>query len=301
MSQRQGGQVAVIGLGLMGSRMSANLLSAGIQLRGYDIDPDRRDEFAEAGGAEAGSPAEAVQGCWAAVLSLPTSDIVREVCLGNAGISEAGVGDLHVYDTTTGPPADAVEFAAALSQYDASYSDSTVSGNGEVAGRGELVVMMGGSEESYQLGSPIFEAIGRSHHHVGPVGSGARMKLIVNHVLSIHRLALAEGLVVAELGGMDLDKTLDILKDSLAYSKAMDLWGDRMIAGDHEIPFARLKQSHKDSRLIVQHGLDLGAPVDLVSVVLAALAEGEDEGLADYDNSAVMEVMRRRGGIGRVK
>ena len=294
-------QVAVIGLGLMGSRMSANLLSAGLDLRGYDVDRARRDDFADAGGRLANSPAEAVQGCWAAVLSLPTSDIAREVCLGNAGISEAGVDDLRVYDTTTGPPEDAVEFAAALAEHGVSYSDSTVSGNGEVAERGELVVMMGGSEKSYQLGLPIFEAIGRSHHHIGPVGSGARMKLIVNHVLSIHRLALAEGLVVAELGGMDLDKTLAVLIDGLAYSKAMDLWGNRMIAGDHEIPFARLKQSHKDSRLIVQHGLDLGAPMDLVSVVLAALAEGEDEGFADYDNSAVMEVVRRRGGIGRVK
>jgi 3-hydroxyisobutyrate dehydrogenase-like beta-hydroxyacid dehydrogenase len=281
--------------------MSANLLSAGLDLRGYDVDRARRDDFADAGGTVANSPAEAVQGCWAAVLSLPTSDIAREVCLGNAGISEAGVGGLRIYDTTTGPPEDAVEFAAALAEHGVSYSDSTVSGNGEVAGRGELVVMMGGSEESYQLGLPIFEAIGRSHHHIGPVGSGARMKLIVNHVLSIHRLALAEGLVVAELGGMDLDKTLAVLMDGLAYSKAMDLWGNRMIAGDHEIPFARLKQSHKDSRLIVQHGLDLGAPMDLVCVVLAALAEGEDEGLADYDNSAVMEVVRRRGGIGRVK
>lgn len=291
----------MIGLGLMGSRMSANLLSSGLHLRGYDVDRARREEFADAGGAVAGSPADAVQGCWAALLSLPTSDIAREVCLGNAGISEAGVGDLHVYDTTTGPPADAVEFAAALSQYDVSYSDSTVSGNGEVAGRGELVVMMGGSEESYQLGSPIFDAIGRSHHHVGPVGSGARMKLIVNHILSINRLAVAEGLVVAELGGLDLAKTLEILLDSLAYSKAMELWGERMIAGDHEIPFARLKQSHKDSRLINQHGQDLGAPVDLVRVVLAALAQGEAEGLAEYDNSAVMEVMRRRAGIGRVQ
>jgi len=281
--------------------MSANLLSAGLDLRGYDVDRARRDDFADAGGRLANSPAEAVQGCWAAVLSLPTSDIAREVCLGNAGISEAGVDDLRVYDTTTGPPEDAVEFAAALAEHGVSYSDSTVSGNGEVAERGELVVMMGGSEKSYQLGLPIFEAIGRSHHHIGPVGSGARMKLIVNHVLSIHRLALAEGLVVAELGGMDLDKTLAVLIDGLAYSKAMDLWGNRMIAGDHEIPFARLKQSHKDSRLIVQHGLDLGAPMDLVSVVLAALAEGEDEGFADYDNSAVMEVVRRRGGIGRVK
>ncbi len=293
--------MAVIGLGLMGSRMSANLLSAGFELRGYDVDPARRDEFAAAGGTVAESPADAVQGCWAALLSLPTSNISRQVCLGTAGLAEAGVGDLHVYDTTTGPPADAVEFAAALSRQGVSYSDTTVSGNGEVAERGELVVMMGGSEESYDFGSPIFEAIGRSHHHVGPVGAGARMKLIVNHVLSIHRLALAEGLVVAELGDMDLDKTLEILKDGAAYSKAMDLWGDRMVAGDHEVPFARLKQTHKDSLLIVDHGLDLGAPMDLMKVAREALSQGMDEGLADHDNSSVMEVMRRRAGIGRVE
>ena len=127
------------------------------------------------------------------------------------------------------------------------------------------------------------------------------MKLVVNHLLAIHRLALAEGLVVAELAGMDMNVTLEVLEDSLAYSKAMEVWGKRMIAGDHEVPFARLRQSHKDSRLIVDHGEELGAPVDLISVVREVLSEGERTGLADADNSAVMEVVRRRAGIGRVE
>ena len=127
------------------------------------------------------------------------------------------------------------------------------------------------------------------------------MKFIVNHVLSIHRLALAEGLVVAELGGMDLEKTLEILMESAAYSRAMDLWGERMVAGDHEIPYARLKQTHKDSVLIVDHGRELGAPMDLATVVQAALSEGMENGLADQDNSSAIEVLRRRAGIGRVE
>jgi 3-hydroxyisobutyrate dehydrogenase len=126
------------------------------------------------------------------------------------------------------------------------------------------------------------------------------MKLIVNHLLTIHRLALAEGLVVAELSGMELATTLDVLKDSLAYSKAMDVWGDRMVTGDHDQPHARLRQSHKDARLIVELGAGLGAPVDLVTVVRDVLAEGERAGFGDMDNSSVMEVMRRRAGIGRL-
>jgi len=114
-------------------------------------------------------------------------------------------------------------------------------------------------------------------------------------------MALAEALVVAELAGMDLDTALEVLKDSLAYSKVMDVWGDRMIAGDHEFPYARLRQSHKDARLIVDHGVELGATMDLARVAREALAEGEETGLADMDNSSVMEVVRRRAGIGRVE
>jgi 3-hydroxyisobutyrate dehydrogenase-like beta-hydroxyacid dehydrogenase len=293
--------VAVIGLGLMGSRMSGHILTAGHGVRGYDPDPARSAELEGKGGVATGSPAEAVQGCWAALLSLPTSDVSREVCLGVEGIAGSGVSPLYVYDTTTGRPGDAVEIADALSAAGVVYSDSTVSGNSEVAERGELVVMVGGSMEAYQRGVPIFEAIGRSHHHVGPVGSASRMKLIVNHALTVHRMALAEALVVAELADMDLETTLDVLKDSLAYSKAMDVWGNQMVAGDHEHAFARLRQSHKDARLIVEHGLELGATMDLAQVARAALAEGEENGLADMDNSSVAEVVRRRAGIGRVK
>jgi len=294
-----GSAVAVIGLGLMGSRMSARLRGAGHSLHGYDPDPDRSAEFVRAGGVVAASPAEAVEGCWAALLSLPNSDISREVCLGPGGIRYSGT-EMTVYDATTGWPDDAIDIARELAKAGITYVDSTVSGNGEIAERGELVVMMGGPREAYEQGLPIFEAIGRSHHHVGPVGAGSRMKLIVNHVLAIHRMALAESLVVAELAGMDLGTTLTILKDGLAYSKAMDAWGDRMVAADHDPPFSRLRQSHKDSRLIVDHGLELGATMDLALVVQAALSEGEGEGLGDLDNSAVVEVVRRRARIGRL-
>jgi 3-hydroxyisobutyrate dehydrogenase-like beta-hydroxyacid dehydrogenase len=294
-----GGAIAFIGLGLMGSRMSGHLLAAGHEMRGYDPDRARLEEFEAKGGVATASPADAVHGCWAAVLSLPTSDVSREVCLGENGIATAGVSPLRVYDTTTGRPGDAVEIAAALDEVGVGYSDTTVSGNSEVAEKGELVVMLGGSEDAYLWGRPIFEAIGRSHHHVGPVGSASRMKLIVNHALTVHRMALAEALVVAELAGMDLDTALDVLKDSLAYSKAMDVWGDRMVTGDHEFPYARLRQSHKDARLIVEHGRELGATMDLARVAEEALAEGEETGLADMDNSSVMEVVRRRAGIGR--
>lgn len=300
MEDEDKNQFAVIGLGLMGARMASRLLHDGFRLRGFDVDEKRLGEAERLGVEPAGSPAEAVRGCWGALLSLPNSEIAREVCLGPDGLSGSDAGSLHVYDTTTGRPRDAEELAVSLQGSGITYSDSTVSGNSEIAARGELVVMVGGTAEAYRRGTPVFESIGRSHHHVGGPGAGARMKLAVNHVLTIHRMALAEGLVVAELAGMDLETTLAVLKDSLAYSRAMDSWGDRMITGDHAHPFARLRQSHKDARLIVEHGETLGASVDLVRVVRDALAEGEAADLADMDNGAIMEVVRRRAGIGLI-
>jgi 3-hydroxyisobutyrate dehydrogenase-like beta-hydroxyacid dehydrogenase len=280
--------------------MARRLFNDGFSLRGFDVDQAALAEFATLGGTPTSSPADAVAGCWGALLSLPNSDVARVVCLGEGGLVESGKSPLFVYDTTTGRPEDAEDFATHLGAVGITYADSTVSGNGEIAERGELVVMMGGTDEAYDRGLPVFESIGRSHHHVGGPGAGSRMKLLVNHVLAIHRLALAEGLVVAELAAMDLGTTLAVLKDSLAYSKAMDSWGNRMIEGDHAVPFARLRQTHKDVRLIVEHGESLGAPVELARVVGEALAEGEQSGLADMDNGAVIEVLRRRVGLGRV-
>lgn len=292
--------LAVIGLGLMGSRMARRLVMAGFDVRGFDPSPERMADFEAVGGSPALSPADAVAGCSAALLSLPDSDVSREVCLGTDGVSTGAASGLDVYDTTTGRPQDAVDIAAALEKGGIVYCDTTLSGNGEIAERGELVVMVGGPRDAYERGEPMFEAIARSHHHLGDVGSGSLMKLLVNRTLTVHRMALAETLVAAEMSRLDLDATLEVLVDSLAYSKAMDVWGERMVNGDHAHPFSRLRQSSKDARLIVEQSGQVGAPSDLIGVVAAALAEGESSGLGELDNSAIVEVVRRRADIGRV-
>lgn len=292
--------IAVVGLGIMGSRLAARLLDAGRQVRGFDIDPARMEAFTASGGTPATSPADAVDGCEQAVLSLLRSDISVEVCTGASGIVEAAGRPLQVLDSTTGDPGTSAHLRDALGRVGIDYSDMTVSGNAASAAAGDLVIMFGGDAAGYAAATPVMEVLGRSHHHVGPVGAACRMKLIVNHVLGVNRSAVAEGLVVAELAGLDLASTLAVLRDSAAYSKAMDLWGDRMVAADHERPNARLRQSHKDARLIVEHGHDLGAPVELEELVEAALAEGVEGGLGDKDNSSVIEVLRRRAGIPRI-
>lgn len=291
--------LGLVGLGLMGSAMAPRLASGETTVVGYDSEEERRSEHLARGGEIAASPTEVAERCDVIVLSLPTSEVAREVCLGAESIAEAKRSVL-VIDTTTARPSDTIAIGEELGDRGIRYVDATVSGNAEQARRGDLVAMVGGGHAEVAAAGPTLEAISRSIHHVGPLGSGARAKLIVNLVLGVHRAALAEALVMGEKAGIDLEDLLDLLHDGAAYSRAMDIWGGKMVEGDHDPPASRLRQSHKDFRLIAELSQDLEAPTELASVVRHLLEEGEDDGLGDADNSAVIEVIRRRADIGRV-
>ena len=124
---------------------------------------------------------------------------------------------------------------------------------------------------------------------------------MVNHLLAVNRAALAESLTVAEKSGLDLDAMLTVLADSAASSRAIDIWGRRMVDGDHYPPASRVHQNHKDLRLILEHAAAVGAGAELVDAVRHMLVEAEEGGLTDADNSAVIEVARRRAGISRLR
>jgi 3-hydroxyisobutyrate dehydrogenase-like beta-hydroxyacid dehydrogenase len=291
-------RIAVIGLGLMGGILADHLRSEGHEVVGYDPEAERRDEFVERGGRSVTSEAAAVAESDIAVLSLPNSHVSKDVCFGPV-LDTASEGYL-VIDTTTGQPQHALEIAAALAEQGIGYVDGTISGNAAQARVRDTVFMLGGADDDVAAARGLLQPLGRSAYAVGPTGSGARAKLIVNHVLGINRTALAEALTVAEKAGIDLSGMLEILRDSAAFSKAMDIWGERMVAGDHDPPTSRVRQSHKDSRLILAQAEEVGASSTFATAVERALEEAEQGGLSDADNSSIMEVMRRRADIGRI-
>ena len=186
--------------------MSGNLLGAGHQVRGYDPDPLRLAELEGKGGVATGSPAEAVQGCCRPSLP-PHLGHLQGSLSRRAGHRRVRAPGLFVYDTTTGRPDDAVEFATALSEADVVYSDTTVSGNSELAAKADLVAMLGGQRRPTQGAGRL-----RRHREIASPrrtgGLGLAHEAIVNHALTVHRMVLAEALVVGELAGMDLDSAL---------------------------------------------------------------------------------------------
>jgi 3-hydroxyisobutyrate dehydrogenase-like beta-hydroxyacid dehydrogenase len=292
--------VGFVGLGLMGSALTKSLLSAGFDVQGYDIDSQRGRELDERGGRSVSSIREVARGVETILLSLPNGDAVREVCLGEHGIARSCAPGLVVIDTTTARPGDTIATAEELAKGGITLLDVSLSGTSRMAETRDLVAMVGGPLEAYARIGPLLDGLARTRYHLGPVGSGVRAKLVVNLALGVSRLMLAEALVLGERAGMDLEVLLEVLKDSVAYSRVMDVYGARMLAGDHLTPTSRLKTHNKTISLILEFGHDVGVPLWLTPVVAQILQSAMLAGMSDWDSTATIEVLRRLTGEGRV-
>ena len=292
-----GEKIGLIGVGLMGSAMSEQLIDAGYEVQGFDIDTKRLNDLEKRGGVAAPSPGAAIEGAQAVILSLMTSYVIREVCFGAGGIVEAKPSDLLVIDTSTSRPEDSVANAEKLRGNGVAFVDASLSGSSPMIRTKNIVAMVGGERADFERAKPILETFARSVYHLGANGAGARTKLIVNLILGLNRMAVAEGLCLGMKSGMDMETLLTVLKDSFAYSKAMENRGERMINADYDDPMSRLFQHHKDVGLMLEQGQNMGSPMPLLSALKQVLVSAEATGLGQLDTSAIIEVLRRGAGI----
>jgi 3-hydroxyisobutyrate dehydrogenase-like beta-hydroxyacid dehydrogenase len=276
-------EIGVIGLGLMGSALAARFRAGGLRVIGYDLQGEARQRLVEIGGEPVNSVRVAFAGARTVVLSLPNSDVVRDV------LAEAGdlLRGLTVIDTTTGDPSATEATGKRLAEVGCAYLDATLTGSSAQARAGEVVVTAGGPAEVFARAEPLFRMFALKWFHVGSWGSGARTKLVVNLVLGLNRAALAEGLSFARACGLDLSAVLEILRSGAAYSRAMDTKGPKMIAGDFSAQ-AKLSQHLKDVRLILDEGDRTGARVLFSKLHESLLAELVERGFGECDNSAVI-------------
>lgn len=287
--------IALIGMGLLGSALAESLIKAGFAVRGFDTAPERMRQHGERGGHLATSPADAAPGASVVMTCLMTADIVREVLLGPAGALEAASPGAVVIDCSTIHPDLSAALAADLARRGTAMLDAPVGGSSGQARRREAPVVVGGAPEVFARCRPILEALSERVHHVGPNGSGARAKLVINLVLGLNRLALAEGLLLGLQQGLDGKTLLAVLKDSGAYSRAMDLKGLRMLEGAFE-PEGKLGQHLKDVDLMLEVGHATGTPLLATALHRQLLLAGVAAGLGERDNSAIITVLRALAG-----
>jgi 3-hydroxyisobutyrate dehydrogenase-like beta-hydroxyacid dehydrogenase len=273
--------IGLIGMGLVGQALIARLQSAGYRLIGFDVAQASRDDAAGKGVEIAPNAQAVAMECEIVFLSLPNHDIVQSVMEQLTPVLRPG---MIVVDTTTGSPAIAEAIAARLDAKGVCWVDATISGSSDQLYRGEVTILAGGTSVAIQRCEPLFRAIANDWMHVGPCGSGLRMKLVSNLVLGLNRAALAEGLAFADALQLDAKLTLEALRRSMAYSRMMDTKGDKMIDKDFR-PQGRLSQHLKDVRLM-QSESTIRLPLTEAHQQLLEKAEGLGHG--DLDNSAII-------------
>ena len=282
--------IGLIGLGLMGGALATRLIAGGFPVLGCDIDAARRDSLVAQGGIAVAGADEVLRRCDRVILSLPSHNEVGQVIASADGTLRSGQ---IIIDTTTGDPEPTAALSARLAARGVVYLDATISGNSAQLREGAAVVMVGGEAAAFAACRDIFARLGGESFHTGPSGSGAKMKLVTNVVLGLNRAALAEGLALGEAIGLDPQLTLRVMRRSPAYSRAMDVKGEKMIHSEFS-PDARLSQHLKDVRLMLELGAQAGLPMPLSAAHRAVLEEAEAAGLGALDNSALIQVLRGR-------
>ena len=284
--------VGLVGLGLVGSALGRRLLGAGFDVLGYDIDAARREAFAAAGGRAAASLAEIGSRCERAMLALYDTATVEEVLEADDGILAGQPRTTLVVDCGTGDPDRLASLAARLAARGAALVEAPLSGSSAQIAAGEALCLAAGERAAVERASDLLAAIAPRRHYVGAAGMGARAKLATNLVLGLNRAALAEGLVFAEALGLDGRTFVDLLRDSPAYSRAVDAKGEKMLAGDFA-PEARLRQHAKDVGLMLEQAAARGRALPMTEAHARLLADAIAAGDGDLDNSAVIVQIRR--------
>jgi 3-hydroxyisobutyrate dehydrogenase-like beta-hydroxyacid dehydrogenase len=282
--------LGLVGVGLLGSALAERLLAHGFRVRGFDLNANRLEGLTALGGQAAASAAEVMADCRRILLSLPDSAAVGAVL--EQGAAHWRNGQVLI-DTTTGTPAAAEATGRVLAARGVAYLDAAVCGNSEELRRGEVLVVAGGPTETFEQCQDVFAAFARRCWHVGGWSAGLKMKLTTNLVLGLNRAVLAEGLAFAEAQGLRPELALTVLRESSSYSRVMDLKGRKMLERDFA-PQARLAQHLKDVRLMLQAGAEAGAKLPLSEQHRQLLEQAEAAGLGALDNSAIIEMFRRK-------
>jgi 3-hydroxyisobutyrate dehydrogenase-like beta-hydroxyacid dehydrogenase len=281
-------RIGFVGLGLMGRGMVRNLLSAGFPVIGYDIDNGKMEALVGKGFQKAVSPDELPSMVDVIILSLPNSAVVNDVVGDSLKLFEVETRGLILIDTTTADPVMSETLAFRLRERGIEMLDATISGTSKMCAEKDVTFMVGGHEDTFKKCKQILSVLGAKIFYMGENGSGALAKLVVNLVLGLNRMVLAEGLCLAKKAGMDPQRTLEVLKGSAAYSEAMDQKGQKMVDKDLLLPEGKLAFHLKDVRLMLDLGRRVNAPLILSSLHAKALETEVAKGRGEWDNADII-------------
>jgi 2-hydroxy-3-oxopropionate reductase len=287
--------VTVIGLGIMGGPMAANLVKAGYDVVGYNRSPEKVDRLRERGGRGAASLAEAVRDADVVLTILPDSPDVEAVVFGDDGIlANAPRGSLLI-DASTIRPDVSVRIAEAAAAAGLRAIDAPVSGGEAGAIEASLSIMVGGEAVDVAAAGPVLAAVGKTIVHVGPAGAGQTVKA-ANQLIVAGTIGLvAEALVFLEAHGVDTEAAVKVLAGGLAGNRILDRKAAGMIARNFQ-PGFRVDLHHKDLGIVTSAAREAGVAIPLGAVVAQLMGALRAGGHGSLDHSALLLLIEQLSG-----
>jgi len=276
--------------------MARNLLKAGYSLVVHSRSRGPVEEIVDAG-AKAGTSARDVAAQSDVLITmLPNSPDVELVALGRDGIIEGARPGLIFVDMSTISPIVSQKVGQALAAKSVKMLDAPVSGGERGAIDGALSIMVGGDKSVFDAVRPIFQAMGKTITHLGPLGFGGFTKLANQIIVAVNLTALAEALTLAKKAGLDRDLTLTALAGGLAGSKCLDQKKPNYLAGTYN-PGFKIDLHFKDLGLIMESARALGVPLPATAVVQELFNALRVKGRGGLDHSGVITLLEDLAGL----
>lgn len=284
-------KVALIGLGAMGSGMAGQLLKAGFPLAVYNRNAARAAEAVRNGARLAHSPRDAAADADVILAMLADDDASHDMWMGDAGaLRGAKLGAVAV-ECSTLSPVWVATLAGAVHAAGCEFLDAPVTGSKSHAESGELLFLVGGEASTLDRARPVLQAMSRGIAHLGPVASGARMKLINNFMCGVQTAALAEAVAVIERSGLEHEAALNVLRNGAPGSPLVKGLSQRMTERIYDVNFS-LRLMQKDLRYASEDAQNQGVTLRTAAAALEWFGEANERGWGDRDYSAVAEAAR---------
>ena len=282
-------RIGFLGLGIMGSRMAANLAAAGHPLTVWTRTEGKARAWAEehAGTEAVATPAAVAAAADILITMVVDGDQVASIVSGRDGLASAGASGKLLVDMSTIGPAAAIEIAGTLPE-GWRFLDAPVTGSSPAAEAGTLTIMVGGDPADFERVRPQLEIMGALVLHVGAAGHGQTVKLINNATAAVNAGTVAQALLVGAATGVDLDALVAVMGAGSGASRMLELKAAPMRTHDYETLF-KLEHMLKDVRLCLEESDRAGVPFPAAAATREALIAAQQRGHGSADFAAIVE------------
>ncbi|MCY4225822.1 MAG: NAD(P)-dependent oxidoreductase [Bacteroidetes bacterium] len=288
--------IGFIGLGIMGSGMAQNLQKAGFDVHVWNRTASRMDPIVAKGAIPASDPADVASKSSIVTICVSNTQDVEDVVFGDRGIVEGAQPNTLIIDTSTISPQATIKMHSRLHELGLRMLDAPISGGSEGATNGTLSIMVGGEVSDVNRAMGVLSAMGRQITHVGSAGAGQMVKLVNQIVVVGTMQAISEGLLFAQKGGLDLNKTIEAIEHGAAGSWMLSHRGTQAIVRDFTPGFT-IDLQQKDLRLVLEAADEMGLPLPSTSQIFQLYRSLQEKGLGQEGNHALIQALEHLSGV----